>query len=894
MDPRNHVVTLPPSSCATGQPDEVQEQLENANPAEGPRPLSPSAQHRLQRGRHSSVSPSKRGSRSESPRKSKGKGSPSPRPMFQRFPGRTASRSEPLGRSDGASHPTDKTFPAPKHLTQLINQGTDSRYLREPVDRVAMPTDKPADFGSVQRIGAPGDAVVRTAAEEAVSGGRGSAEEGVFASQQKKHSTMLNEIRSKTTSPAFSVAPGGSSSTRSTPVRLRDSPSRSPQGLGSGSAQKRSRSTAAVSSPPRLELSVAVVSGTLLSVLLLFGIVRITWPRSKTVANLCLTHACRAYFDGLNSSINHEVDPCLNFTLFVCDGWQRVHNLDVWEEQFQLFLSRLDVTLKSIKVPVSGQNDEQRAAVLYRSCEDVLQGRRDELAVVKAALDEAGIVWPQMTRDADVLRTLLYSSVKLGWDTVLSFDVVGGFGKAAEEIVVGPGRSFPFLRSEFTSRDTPSEQRIYFEVLRSHFQRKDANISSIVTHEQTQDIAEPSMRNLSSYYSFGAWPPQLATWLVNASGAGLTESRWLNALRSVNISLRDEVHISTTNVDYVKALLTLWEQHGEDAFHLFVSWCTVQVAALYANKDLIINYYYKSFEKAQVYHRAFCVSRTLFFSRQAPFERYVNDTLQENTAAIAKGIALSVRLAFFQRLSSWDHYDENVMVVAKWNSLETAFRNFEYDKHGNTALGGASDKIPDMTSSFVSNWQHSGLVTDPDEVIDLAYAIYHLRIFKLDWKERDFEVMPYSLSFPLFDPDLPATVNYGGFGSGVVGALGALFLNSYWDQDNASQSLIACMQNSLPGREKYAYYYLQQAVGYRALVDAYRRNGPSSAWVLRGLEQFSDLQLLFIATCFGLCVGSHHVHNQCNLLMLHVPEFTEAFRCARKDHRDFPQQCQLL
>lgn len=867
--------------------------------------MSSSPQRGLQRGPHSARSPTKRGSRSAKPRKSKGKGSPSPRPTFKRFPskheltarsspGRTASRLEALGRSDGASPSTDETLLALQRLTGQINQGTGSRVIREPVDHVAMPTHKPADIGSVQQIGAPGAEAGRTAAEEAVTGGRGRAAEAIFASQQKKHWTILNEIPSGTTSPDLSLAPGRSPSTGGTPVRMLDSPRKSPKGLGSGSTGKRSGSTAAVTRLPRLELCMAVVSGTLLVALLLFGIVRIAWPRSKTVKSLCQTHACRAYSDVLNLSINREVDPCRNFTLFVCDGWQRTHNLDVWEHQFQSFLSSLDTTLKSIEVPVSGQNDEQRAAVLYRSCEDVLQGRRDELAVVKAALDEAGIVWPQVSQQADALRTLLYSSVKLGWDAVLSFDVVGGFGKTAEKIVVGPGRSFQFLLSRFTGRETTSKQRAYFEVLRSNFQREDARSNSTVTYKQIQGVAESSLSNLALYYTFGARQHQPAAWLANASGAGLTEDRWLNALRSVNISLRDGAHMSTTNMNYVKTLLTIWEKHGEDAFHLFVSWCTVQVAALYANKDLIDNYYYKSFEKAQVYHRAFCLSRTVFFFRQVPFEKYVEDTLQGNAAAVAKEIALSVRLAFSQRLSSWDHYDENVTVVANWNSLKTAFRNFEYNKHGNAAHGGASGKMPDMTSSFVSNWQHSVLVTDPDEAVDLAYAVYNLQIFTFDWKEQDLQVMPYSLSFPLFDPVLPAPLNYGGFGSEVVGALGSIFLHSYWDQENASRSLINCMQKSWSRREVYADYYLQQAVGYRALVDAYRRNGPHSAWVLQGLEQFSDLQLLFMATCFGMCLGGYHAQNQCNLLMLHVPEFAEAFRCALEDRRNFPQQCQLL
>ncbi|KAL1416749.1 hypothetical protein MTO96_000695 [Rhipicephalus appendiculatus] len=108
-------------------------------------------------------------------------------------------------------------------------------------------------------------------------------------------------------------------------------------------------------------------------------------PSTSTV-NLCVTHACRAYSRRLSSSINRSVNPCEHFTHFVCDGWQQRQNLDVWEERFLLFMNRLHTTLNNIHVPAEGQDDEQRAAALYRSCYNVFEGKSDELASIKEAL----------------------------------------------------------------------------------------------------------------------------------------------------------------------------------------------------------------------------------------------------------------------------------------------------------------------------------------------------------------------------------------------------------------------------------------------------------------------------------------------------------------------------
>ncbi|KAH6935008.1 hypothetical protein HPB50_002957 [Hyalomma asiaticum] len=879
------------SSSATGQPETAGNQLKAANAGHG----SPSPQRRLERGSRGSLSPTRHGRRPAAPQRRKRKSPTSPRAMFRRLrgqqervqrssPRRTESPSGTSKRSDGAGPSSEKVPHTLQHLPRQINQGPGSPS----VDNAAMAAN--------QHTGAAAASAVRTAAEaeggQCHDGGV-KAVVGALHSSEQRRSRMPNEIRDGPTSPGLLIAPSRSPSTANTPLRLIATQIQSPKRPGSRSAEKRSSSTAISNRPPRHEFYIAVVSGTLLVVVLLLGIVRIAWPQSKTVTGLCTTHACRAYANELVSSINPAVEPCHNFTLFVCDGWQRLHNLDVWEDQFQRFLSRLDKVFKSVEAPVSGQNDEQRAAVLYLSCEDILQGERNELAAVKAALNEAGIIWPQVSQGGDALRTLLYSSINLGWDAVLSFDVVSGSGQMVDELVVGPGRSFFLLLSMPAGMEASSKKRAYFDVLKDNLQRSDARNSNTVTFKQMQLVAEPSLDNLSFYYTVGAWPHQPAPWLVNASRAGLTEPRWLEALRSVNISLRGSVRISTTNIAYVETLLLLWEELGEDTFHLFVSWCTVQVAAFYANKDLIMNYYYKISERAEVYHRAFCLTRTVLFFRQVTFARYVAESLEENAAVVAKEIALSVRLAFSQRLSSWSHFDEKVTVVANWSSLETAFRNFQYDKQGNATYGAASVQMPDMSSSFVSNWRHYRLLKNPDDVMGLVYAIYNLETFTFEWKDQDFQLMHYSLSYPFFDPDLPAPVNYGGFGSEVAGSLGAMLLYSYRDHGNVSQSLFDCVRKSLTGSTVSTDFYLKQAVGYRALIDAYRQNARPTAWVLQGLERYSDLQLVFMATCFGLCPGSHQAQDQCRLLTLY-PEFAEAFQCTPRDLSHASQECDLL
>ncbi|KAH7955224.1 hypothetical protein HPB49_025619 [Dermacentor silvarum] len=644
---------------------------------------------------------------------------------------------------------------------------------------------------------------------------------------------------------------------------------------------------------PNTELIVGLLSCVLLTFLLAVGIVKIALSPSPSASKLCMTHACRAYSDRLLASINRSVDPCVHFTRFVCDGWQEHHNLDVWERRFQRFTNQLDATLKSIDIPAAGQNDEQRAAAVYRSCDDVFQGKSDELAAVKAALARAGIVWPQPSRGADALFALLYSSLKLGWDAVADFRVAPRSGETADELVVSQGRSFGLLSEWFALERATDVQRAYFDYIRNQFTGgSDTPIDTAVSYELMWEIAAPATDALVPFLGFSEVAPQPADWFANSSGANLTEARWIEALRRVDISLPDGLRISADNLHFLATLLDMWEFYGEDNFHLFVSWCTVQVAALYANRGLIINYYGEIPDRTTLYYRAFCVSRAVFFS-QALIARYNGDVLQSSATVAAKEIVQSVRLAFSHRLSNWPYYNENITVVTNWRSLESAFRNIEYDNQGRTD-GGMSDDMPDMTDSFVANWQHSVRLNKTRQVVRLAHAIRRLWLHLWSWGDKDFQLMPYTLSFPFFDPNLPTPINLGGFGSEVVAVLGSIVIGSYQAYSNATDYLVSCLRRGISGREEFPEASVNGVFGYRALVDAYRQ-APPTTWNLGQLEQYTDLQLLFMSSCFVTCPGhGRGQQNECDMLALHVPEFAEAFKCRQRTIVNTSEHCQLL
>ncbi|KAL1430493.1 hypothetical protein MTO96_014937 [Rhipicephalus appendiculatus] len=278
------------------------------------------------------------------------------------------------------------------------------------------------------------------------------------------------------------------------------------------------------------------------------------------------------------------------------------------------------------------------------------------------------------------------------------------------------------------------------------------------------------------YHITSAVRPGSVESFPDATDVGLTEAKLMAILRKLDASLT-EVTLVTTNIRYVNSLLNLWRSNDSDLFHALVSWFTVQVAALFANRELIYNYYDDKYNLGHVYYGVFCASRAMFFSRRALFARYNADVLHDKANTIARELTLSVRTAFRRRLSNWAHFDENITVVANWSSLSMVFANLEERSEENeTRIQG---QLPDMTDSFLKNWQHSVLVRNEPEVEDMLHSMLHLSYYVISYGKRDFQLMPYALSFPLFDAMLPSSVNYGGFGLEITQALSDLLLGLY-------------------------------------------------------------------------------------------------------------------
>ncbi|KAH7952470.1 hypothetical protein HPB52_023627 [Rhipicephalus sanguineus] len=616
--------------------------------------------------------------------------------------------------------------------------------------------------------------------------------------------------------------------------------------------------------------------------------------------NACKSHECREYGRRLAASLNTSVSPCDSFTNFVCDGWRRDNMLSVHDDLVWETIDRIRRLVERIKVPDKGQNDLQRATAAFKSCYDVAQGTRNELPAVRQALLEAGITWPHRPASVDVLHVLLYTSAKLGWDAFLRVIPTRVDGRHA--IVIGRGASFVQLFHQFATQRSFTEKKDYFYALKNSFENDD--VGDEVTFREMMDIEYRAMGELSQVYNDTTasvdLPPNNFS---QGSFESLSESSWRRVLAEHDFNVTGDFFFRVLTLKYVQAFVELWAFLGEVDVYWLVSWGTVQVAALYANQDLILKFYGGTKVWALVRQGAFCLSRAYRFSKHALSNRYGERALNMYTLSAAGGLVLRIREAVHQQLSKWVHYDEGIAVVANWSSLDTPFGAFrsqsEADESHEASHSEPSPSL-DLGDSFVANWRKSVLVADWSQWDDAVVSAMASLEFAALWPGEDFQIMPYSLSFLHFNVDLIAALNYGGLGLGVAQALGMLLVSAYLQ--NASKhryihATLECIMASSFSHGQNPVHTMAEIITSKAVIDTYmsgaRQDGDDR---LVGLEFYDNLQLLFIAACYLKCVGMQEgsIHGLCDMSFQFVPEFAEVFGCTPGTRLNPRRQCKLL
>ncbi|KAH7970860.1 hypothetical protein HPB49_016230 [Dermacentor silvarum] len=131
---------------------------------------------------------------------------------------------------------------------------------------------------------------------------------------------------------------------------------------------------------------------------------------------------CMLYTKLFNQTMDWSVDPCKDFYRFVCG---RLKNKSSVRRHINYhFVQAVAHIARRQDVPAEGQTAAQKAARLFKTCNDIVTQDTDYVPRIRGYLRDANLHWPQHpdTRDiesVDAFRSILEINEKWGWPCLL-------------------------------------------------------------------------------------------------------------------------------------------------------------------------------------------------------------------------------------------------------------------------------------------------------------------------------------------------------------------------------------------------------------------------------------------------------------------------------------------
>ncbi|KAL1438933.1 hypothetical protein MTO96_047664 [Rhipicephalus appendiculatus] len=390
--------------------------------------------------------------------------------------------------------------------------------------------------------------------------------------------------------------------------------------------------------------------------------------------------------------------------------------------------------------------------------------------------------------------------------------------------------------------------------------------------------------------------------MLESNDMHLGESAWAAALARRNVT--GALRFATRSPSFVGAFNDLWEEYGNDRMHLYISWCAVQYVSIFTSRDAVLAAVGGTRLPSWTSSPSICLMFTYGVVGDAVFVPYSAQVLRSGVRSDVAKLVFSVRKAFTERFEAYPAFSGSTTMLTEWASVKGVFEAFDYPVGRD--LRAPFLGYPDMTSSFVRNWRNTSrlryLADTNADVLGTVDAILNSQLYTVKNGAQDFVLMPFALTFPVYDAKMSVAIKYGTLGALLSRASAEIALDHYGRQETTKERLDESREcfakdartMSIAPRDDV----MLEVVALEALLDAAQEAFDQKRQNREGLGGYSAEEAFFLSWCLMKCASPPNERNAdvdpCSAPLRHVRRFSETFGCQPETSLNPVRKCRVF
>ncbi|KAK8778968.1 hypothetical protein V5799_019689 [Amblyomma americanum] len=641
---------------------------------------------------------------------------------------------------------------------------------------------------------------------------------------------------------------------------------------------------------------------------------------------LCDTLPCRLHAQLLTRDLNRSIDPCEDFSAFVCSSWlpptnRREHvKTPVDDTAFSRLAIFRELLIKgALKFPVAA-----KALDMYKYCMNAEDHGGAYLPQFLALMREMGLSWPEPPlADADPLGLLVALSYR--WQVHLWFEIRVLTRRGEWLLAFSPAPSLPFLLDQYKA---VKDRRSFAVYWMGYYRDLHLNTTAPVDHASLQATIEET-RNMEGtvltqlcklIFTRMRTPAAFRLADIGNHSEPITADTWMNLLRE-NVALRpelaatDDVNLSDENL--LKTVGGLLGDYQRPRLFSLFGWTFVQMFVPIGEPRMLLRRF-GARHKVEVYRSQFCSFHTESTYRALVLSLEVAiDDKEKDREVIAAGFQKLVSTAV-KKVEGASWLDDDGKRVASEKLRSVKMRAWpEEQLLNNEALEEIYKEYPSTGQLFVELWIQARRVTH--RASGRVRSINDSQVYwealklpsnfppsypRLDYVLDTLDVPTYMVYPPLYYSGGTNSMFFGGLGYllayNLVRALdkeGVRWLpngtevecifseetrKAYQERDSCLSSYgLASVFPELPATE----------IAYAAMEDSDNGN------VVYIAEDISPAKALFMTMCYMSCT----IHGfqsalaaDSNKIVRNSAAFASAFDCPTGSKMNPPKKCNFF